>query len=357
MQTIRESIRNEEERASQAINRKRKSPLDDDQEFGSVTAPQRGKHLNDNDDAEVDTYEPSCDDVDTPPPMLVVVEPEDGSSDEDEDSDEYEEDDEEDSNVDINKFLESNENLPDLYGELGYDQQLAGLSSADINSTVNGFADTHTSGDHLFSPTSTSWSQQSDSMVNTSHPWATHRYNDSEADVAVESILSQDEDDEAQITADLSAIASNLEEQFGGGRGGVSVENDDDDDEDETDDDDDEEDEEDDSQQSQPEHTFIVGQHESCMQMEQMEQQQAEQPIDEQMQSAIDSILTDLPSHTPVASYYNAANNYGASNRYMMSNMQGMHRAGGSGMAPSFLNTQTNVSDPMLDEAVKSILS
>ncbi|KAI1280768.1 hypothetical protein HDE_13821 [Halotydeus destructor] len=249
-------------------------------------------------------------------------------------SSEDEEDDSEDDDGDFSKLLENANVLSDmsgLYGGANYSHQM-NVSSNSMSCISNN----HDTNRDLFHGLDYNWRTH----TNYGHPsysdtgWS-KRYGN-ESDVAADSILNHDE---AQMSADLSAIANNLE-----GLGGVLHQDEDEDD------DDDEEDEDDDDEDSSQ--ASLGG---SCSTM----RHQPQPHIDVQMQSAIDSIL-DIPqqgSHDSFradSAYAYAGRGYNHLGQHVHGTPSGSRH---NGMQSSYMNSQSSLNDPLLDEAVKSILS
>lgn len=309
-----------EERTSSPFNRKRKSAFDDDDESGFFAEAKRPEFA---------------------PTSSIAAESE-GSEDDEEDS--ADEDDDEDSHNDMSKYLDTSDGLGDLtglYGDINYEQQL-NMNIADASDPLG------------LSQPSTSYNQGHDEMLYpgisnhhpTHQPWqnssmtaafdAAHserlwpqRYGESEADVAVESIMGagQDPPDCAGLTTD-DLVAPQASEE---------------DDEEEDDEEEDDDDEEDNMQTGD-----FMDDSASLSQ----------QPCDVQMQSAIDSIL-DMPNQQQQAmgSFYpNDSFGQPFDSGMLGGPMQMNHGGRGGGMRP-FSSSHTRADDPMLDEAVKSILS
>lgn len=331
-QVIRAGFVEDEERT--LFNRKRKSTIDE--EDVTIQAPQIRKQ-------ETDTV------------TVSVNHESDASEDEDDDSAEDDEDDEDDDGInndnDISKYLGQNDrdmgDLPGFYDDMSYD---ADLSVNELNGSLQNFQ-SPVNNDLLYPDINhsqqTDWPQPNSynsSQENRMMSWP-HRFGGNESDVAVESILSQDEDDSLMSAPnlDMNGGSNQLDDVSQGD------EEDEEDSDEEDDDDDDEEEEE-----------MLQGQGHFLPDGSNMLQESSLPPCDTQMQSAIDSIL-DMPSHQqPMVPYYNAMpqshgsfGNRGYGTMPHMHNMS-MHR----GMHPSFGGpSQSSSNDPMLDEAVKSILS
>lgn len=303
---INESIDAEEEREE----RKRKLPFLDEDLSEHLEVPSEAKRIdNDSDDTE----------------------------DDDDDSDEDDDDNQAD---DIAKYLgpgetESAGNLSDLnslYGEIGYDQTSNDL--ADFESEDRA-ASSELLFDGLASTSQDSWGRGS-SYNDRTNVWST-RFAETEAAAAVDSILTSDDEDDQ---SESKLVKMNC------------LEDDDDDEEDEDDDDADEVDDEaivDEmiAEEEESSQTFLS---ETGSDISSQPLQDPIAPCDVQMQSAIDSILQSSSSN----SYYDSTG-YGG-RAYEQNNPLGNHRS--STNISSFGSLPSGqISDPVLDEAVKSILS
>ncbi|XP_054161550.1 mucin-2-like [Oppia nitens] len=341
-QMIRSSI--EEEQKQLFINRKRKSSIGSDDEYNHHNS--QIKRHDDN------------------------VEESEESEDEDDDSDEEDNEEKDDT---ISDFLQTQSdqslgnvgNVGHYYDSFQHNIHVQNGLTIDSQNHVplNTFVDpnqTHNDLDIYGDMTGDTGAQNwTDSILNNNSAnrriaW-NHRFGvpESEAAVAVESILTDDVDDEPDMSVDLSGIEGldddNLE---------VDNEEEDDDEEgDDEDDDDDDDDEDDDVVDS-----FAMGSE---------VHQQHQQHVDVQMQCAIKSIL-DMPSvpsqtHQSHNSYpFHSHNTHGSHpslhphmNDYRnmdYSHIPNIHeqRRNDAMMRP-YVNHTAN--DPILDEAVKSILS
>lgn len=269
----------------------------------------------------------------------------DDTEDDDEDSDEDDDDNQAD---DISKYLgpgetESAGNLSDLnslYGEIGYDQTSNDLADFETD-------DRNTSGEILFdglaSTSQDSWPKET--SYNGSHnPWGNH-FAETEAAAAVDSILTSDDEE----------VQRNLPSEFKPSHNGL----------DEPDDDEDEDDGEEDENEEVDDDTIvddIFGGEESSQaflsetgsDVTTLPSREPMAPCDVQMQSAIDSILQS--SVSPCQTFYES-NSYGVRSGYDQCNSVALNRS--SAALSSFPNHHVTgqISDPILDEAVKSILS
>jgi hypothetical protein len=274
-----------------------------------------------------------------------TVEESDDSEDEEEDSD-YEEN--EDKDESISNYLQSGPepNLSDVGSY--YDNFQHNLSHSHV--PLNNFVDANTANDlEIYSDINEDNSQDwTTSILNNSSTNRRISWNprfgvpESEAAVAVESILNADDEVEGDISVDLSGIDGlddNLE--------------DDNEEEDDEEGDDDEDDEEDDEEED---NGYMGG-------------EGHQQHVDVQMQCAIKSIL-DMPSvhqqsHQSHNNSYYHNHNHSSLPPHLndfrnleyphIPNIHHQRRTDAS--MRNYSGHSTGVNDPILDEAVKSILS
>ena len=318
------SIAAEEER--EFLNRKRKLPLLDED---------LSEHLAEVKRSDFD-YLPDRDSDET----------------EDEDSDSSDEDGAQEAD-DIAKYLGPNENgsgnlsdLNSLYGDVSYDQ------TSELHSTVDlgDFDDRSNPTDLLYDGLSghdqqPDWRSTSYNELGLDNrrelSWPSSRLPETEAASAVESILTSDDEDDNQLSAEFAAINA-LNHNH-------SLENDDEDEDDDDDEDDEEEEdgeEDDDMNDSQsylPDSSSDV-------------QLPTPNPCDASLQCAIDSITLDSmpvhPNNNPTPPFYGNHAGYGGHYDPMSGGLS-HHR---SQQMISSYHHSTQMSDPVLDEAVNSIL-
>lgn len=317
------------------------------------------------------------------------TEEEDEDSDDDDDDDEDDDDDDDDDGNpadDMSKYLGPNDNghldINSIYDDIAYDQVAsAGASSQNSNPTTSASLSLNSFRSHapgvsssaslhheLFVPlhenaTSASASNSTWGQTYPAHPshhrgdasssgnLSTHgsnnwpsRFCDSEAAVAVGSILTSEEegDESSRLSADLSGIAV--------GRGETSQDEDEDDDEEEEDDDQVTSGQVHDVYHSYTDHTST-----STTSMSAMSETVT---CDPQIQCAIDSILVDQNSyyhaaHASVNDSYGRSANAATGTFGSHGSDGGMSVLSSRPMAPSY----GQMNDEALDEAVKSILS
>lgn len=247
--------------------------------------------------------------VKRPPPP---IKDEDETEDEEDDSDDDEDDDDDDTNLadDMSEYLGPHDtehvDINAIYDEITYDQNVV-RSSLDFT-----FCNRSTTNDQ--------WNSSFGKNTTTSTAW--RNFNDAEAAVAVDSILSSDgEEEEAvqDISVDLSGLAEQPEAE--------GVEN----------------------------ATFPSTFNELENGLSQQQQTQPE-TCDPQMQCAIDSILMDVSGQASNSSnpFFVPQDSFG---RGYSTSLAGGISAPRSSMSSFGHPLQGQVSDPALDEAVKSILS
>ena len=335
---------------------------------------QDGLHLHNQDENNSDSEE---------------TEEEDEDSDDDDDDDD-EDDDDDDGNPadDMSKYLGPNDNghldINSIYDDIAYDQVAAsaGASSQNSNQTASaslslssfrshapGVSSSASLHHELFVPlheTATSASASNNTWAQTYPPHPSHhprdgpsgsnlsthgsnnwpgRFCDSEAAVAVGSILTSEEegDESSRLSADLSSIAV--------GRGETSQDEDDDEDDD---------DDDDDHVTSGQVHDVYHSYDHTSASTTSMSAMSEPVTCDPQIQCAIDSILVDQnsyyhPGHANVNDSYGRSANATAGAFGSHSTDGGMSTMTLSSrpMAPSY----GQMNDEALDEAVKSILS
>lgn len=284
------------------------------------------------------------------------VERDSGDETEDEDSDSDDDDEGNHEADDIAKYLGPNENgsgnlsdLNSLYGDVNYDQ------TSELNSDLADFDERSNPTDLLYDGLSSTGHHQdwrsssfgsSGMNIDTRHGdvWSS-RLPEAEAAVAVESILTSEDEDDNQLSVDLTAINS----LDGLSRNPLENDEEDDDEDEEEEDEDDEEEDGDMDEDDVPSQSYLPDSSSGDVQL-----QPDPNPCDVQMQCAIDSIL-EMPVHqnNPTPPFYGSSHT-GYGNRYDHMSGHHHHRSSGLGMS-SYHPGQ--MSDPVLDEAVKSILS
>ena len=323
---LRSSLEEEEQKLF--INRKRKSSIGSEDEYNSQNNQMR-RH-----------EEPA--------------EESDDSEDEDEDSDEEEIEEKDDT---ITNFLQSSrvetnlDNVSHFYDNLHNSlhvpngSRIDGQNHVPLNSYVDPIQqhnDLELYSDMNGDNGSEDWTQSilNNTSTNRRIPW-NHRFEEGEAAVAVESILNDDED-EPDMSVDLSGIEG-LDDTL--------------DDDNEEDDDDDDDDDEDDDEDDDVNGYAMAG-----------DGHQHQQHVDVQMQCAIKSIL-DMPSVASHPSHNNSYafhshNSHPSLHPHMndFRNMDYSHIPNIHDQRRDILRSYggqhpTGVNDPILDEAVKSILS
>lgn len=259
------------------------------------------------------------------------------TEDEDDDSDEDDDEDDDDANPgdDMSEYLGPNDNgnvdINSIYEEINYDTGLAPIDSRqalDLNFSDRSAVLPFSSG------------PQSDWRPGYNEMWQTSRYTEREAADAVESILTEDEE-QNRLSTELSAAA---------GESGQQSDSPDDDDEEDDEDDDDDEDE-DEEEDDIGNHSYQAPYSDDVNTG--LRQQQPAISCDPQMQCAIDSILVDVPQQTPHRPFF-SHDNYNRSYGSMPGPSLSNHR---TSLASFGHSLQGQLNDPALDEAVKSILS
>ena len=277
-------------------------------------------------------------------------EDEDEDSDDDEDDTDDDDDDDDDDNPadDMSAYLGPNnndedenvDNLENIYDEINYSTR---TELGDLNPFSSHHHHQHL--DHL----THAWGGHSAEYPSTSWPAPRTGFTDVEAAVAVDSILTSEDDDEEtkRLSEELTRIEAQLQREDQG---------------------EDDEDEEEELPRNGAYPCYPDADSSSMTDVQHLQQQQLHSvsSCDPQMQCAIDSILADIPtaSSAKPSPYYASGDVYGRGPTGVTSGGYGLnpgmntsHR--GINM-PSFghsIHHPGQMNDPALDEAVKSILS